>query len=346
MNYRILVAVLLALGSLASAYADFRDPLDTPALKSPLAAQTLFNGIARAGKRLVCVGQRGHIVFSDDLGASWNQAVVPVSSDLTAVAFPSPDTGWAVGHDGVVLHSGDGGATWIKQLDGRVVVQLLERFYGAHPATDEGLAAEIRWQLAAGADKPFLSVWFENETTGFVAGAFNLLFHTADGGKSWEPWLHKTDNLKGLHFYAINAIGQEVYLCGEQGMVLKLDQESGRFRELKTHYNGTFFGVTGKVGAVLAHGMRGNVFLSRDAGGSWQKIETGIPWGLTGGTVTADDKIILLSQAGHLLVSKDEGASFSLVKLERPFPATTTVALDNQTLMLAGLRGMHKQTLK
>jgi photosystem II stability/assembly factor-like uncharacterized protein len=348
MNYRIWVAVLLAMVSLVSvafSQAGFQDVLDTPALKSPIAAQTLFNGIAGAGKRLVCVGQRGHIVFSDDFGTSWSQAVVPVSSDLTAVTFPTPQQGWAVGHDGVVLHSSDSGATWIKQLDGRAAVQLLARFYGTYPATDERIAKEIKWQLAAGADKPLLSVWFENETTGFVVGAFNLIFHTIDGGKSWEPWLHKTDNITDLHFYAINAIGRDVYLCGEQGMVLKLDKTSGRFRALKVPYNGTFFGLTGKAGALIAHGMRGNVFLSRDDGESWQKIQTGIPWGLTGSTLTADGKIILLSQSGHLLVSKDDGASFFLVKLEHPFPATTTVALDNQTVVVAGLHGMQKQKL-
>ena len=34
-------------------------------------------------------------------------------------SFPTPSTGWAVGHDGVVLHSTDAGRTWTRQLDGR-----------------------------------------------------------------------------------------------------------------------------------------------------------------------------------------------------------------------------------
>lgn len=102
----------------------WRDVLDTPAVPSPLAARSLLTGLARAGARVVAVGQRGHVLFSDDAGKSWNQADVPVSSDLVAVSFPNPDAGWIVGHDGVVLHSTDAGRSWTRQLDGRSVGEL------------------------------------------------------------------------------------------------------------------------------------------------------------------------------------------------------------------------------
>jgi photosystem II stability/assembly factor-like uncharacterized protein len=97
------------------AAAGIADVLDTPAASSALAARSLINGVARAGHRIVGVGQRGHIVFSDDGGKRWTQARVPVSADLVAVSFPSARQGWAVGHDGVVLHTSDAGATWVRQ---------------------------------------------------------------------------------------------------------------------------------------------------------------------------------------------------------------------------------------
>ena len=89
----------LAAGGATSAWVDV---LDSPALQSPLAAKGLLNGLALAGDRIVAVGQRGHILISDDKGKSWQQAKVPVSSDLVAVHFPTAQAGWAVGHDGVV----------------------------------------------------------------------------------------------------------------------------------------------------------------------------------------------------------------------------------------------------
>ena len=70
----------------------FVDVLDSPAQLSPLAQHGLLVGLASAGERLVAVGQRGHILFSDDHGQRWQQASVPVSSDLVAVHFPRPAT--------------------------------------------------------------------------------------------------------------------------------------------------------------------------------------------------------------------------------------------------------------
>ena len=95
-------------GNEVESNATFVDVLDTPSAMTPLASRSLLNGIARAGNRLVAVGARGHILYSDDEGKSWKQAKVPVSSDLTAVNFSTPQQGWAVGHDGVIVRWTEG----------------------------------------------------------------------------------------------------------------------------------------------------------------------------------------------------------------------------------------------
>ncbi len=69
--------------------ADYVDVLDLPARVSALALNSPLSGMARAGERVIAVGQRGHILFSDDGGKHWQQAAVPVSADLTAVNFAS-----------------------------------------------------------------------------------------------------------------------------------------------------------------------------------------------------------------------------------------------------------------
>jgi photosystem II stability/assembly factor-like uncharacterized protein len=146
------------------------DVLDVPAARSPLAPRTLLNGLARAGDRVIAVGQRGHVLYSDDAGANWQQAEVPVSSDLVAVSFPSPSMGWAVGHDGVILHTNNAGATWSRQLDGhRAGALLLAAYPEDASAKDAERAAALHDQAKhfaeQGAENPFLDVWFATSTT-------------------------------------------------------------------------------------------------------------------------------------------------------------------------------------
>ena len=132
MNLRnkILGACLACAMLAASAHAaPFLDPLEVPAPMSPLASKSIVQAVARAGSKLVAVGQRGHVLVSDDGGKSWRQSSVPVSSDLTSVFFVDERKGWAVGHDGVILHTSNAGATWSRQLDGHRAGALLLEAY-------------------------------------------------------------------------------------------------------------------------------------------------------------------------------------------------------------------------
>src|SRR5438045_9105322 len=70
----LVVATTTALATPSPGRDVFRDVLDTPAASSALAARSLINGLARAGGRLVAVGQRGHVLVSDDEGRSWSHS--------------------------------------------------------------------------------------------------------------------------------------------------------------------------------------------------------------------------------------------------------------------------------
>lgn len=341
-----LLALALTLPATAPA-AGFQDVLDTPAMTSELAARGLINGLALAGQRVVGVGQRGHVVYSDDAGKSWRQAKVPVSSDLVAVSFPTARAGWAVGHDGVVLASNDAGASWTKQLDGRAVGTMMVEYYKAQSGDEAAKwVSEAERFAAQGAENPFLDVWFADEHNGFVVGAFNLILRTTDGGKHWEPWLDRTENPQALHLYAIRGAAGEVFATGEQGLVLRLDAAAGVFRALQTPYQGTYFGVAPAQGAVIVFGLRGNAFRSTDSGRTWHKIDTGVQEGLTAAATVGDQGVILASQAGRLLVSTDGGEHFSPLKLDRAVPASAVQPLGTDAVVVAGARGVRVQTLR
>src|SRR5674476_29040 len=110
------------------------------AFKASHATKAPLLGIARAGTRLVAVGDYGVVILSDDDGATWRQATSTATRHtLTAVTFTDERHGWAVGHGGTVLASNDGGETWT-------------------PA------------YAGPGDAALLSVWFDSAGHGLVVG--------------------------------------------------------------------------------------------------------------------------------------------------------------------------------
>ncbi len=348
----VAAALLLALGAACGAAgsgtapaAAFRDPLDQPAQPSALAARAPLQGAARAGQRLVAVGQRGHIVLSNDGGASWRQAQVPVSSDLTAVRFATATEGWAVGHDGVVLHSADGGQTWSLQLDGRranrQLLTHLEARLRDEPANAElkPLLDEARRNVELGADKPFLDVWFADARNGFVVGAYNLIFRTADGGATWTPWFDRTDNPRLLNLYGIGAAGGEVYVVGEGGLVLKLDAAAQRFRARPTPYKGSFFGVLGTGGTVLAYGLRGTAWASDDGGASWREVAASLPGTLVAATALPDGRVLLADAGGRLAVGDAAARSFRRLPAAQALPLAGLADAGPGRVLLTGPRG-------
>lgn len=314
--------VMLALAALqgAAQAAPFTDVLEMPAMPSALASSSALRDVALAGQRLVAVGPRGHILYSDDHGAHWQQAQVPVSADLNAVSFATPELGWAVGHDGVVLHSRDGGVHWQKQLDGRALAEQLP---------------------AATTDNALLDVWFNDARTGYAVGVFNLLLRTTDSGEHWQPWLDHSDNPQGLHLTSLAAVAGDLYITGEQGLLLKWD--GARFSRIDTPYAGTLFGAAGKPGVLLIYGLRGHAYRSSDGGQQWQAVDTGINTSLTAAGFDRDGQLWLASQAGDLLLSRDDGASFSLVPQRARGPVTALASDAGSGLVLVGERGVRNQ---
>ena len=338
----------LGLGAAVAAAASesgWRDVLDVPAQSSPLAARGLFNGLAKAGSRVVAVGQRGHILWSDDHGQNWQQAKVPVSSDLVSVHFPDQRHGWAVGHDAVVLHTQDGGENWSVQLDGRKLgVHLSDAYAAGTPGLTEDETQHWRAEAARfveqGAENPFLDVWFDSPTHGLAVGAFGLALRTTDGGLRWKPVMHLMANPKALHLYAVRRVAGSLYVVGEQGLALRYDASSDQFKTLSLPYGGTLFGVAGNERVLIVHGLRGNALSSQDQGKSWAPMESGLKVGLTGSASLDGGQLVVVSQAGHILVG-DGVQAFKPLQQDRPSPAAAVIVSAPGQLVLAGPRGLR-----
>ncbi|VVN33132.1 Ycf48-like protein [Pseudomonas fluorescens] len=335
--------------SLAQAAA-VGDTLSTPAVRAPQAQHAVLLDLARAGARLVAVGERGIVLLSDDNGTNWRQAEVPVSVSLTAVQFVDANNGWAVGHAGVVLVTHDGGEHWALQLDGRRAAQLeLQAAREQQPAASDKDAAAARVQTAErmvsdGPDKPFLALTFVDDRHGLIVGAYGLAFATDDGGRSWQSVMGQIDNPMGAHLYAIARQGEHWFVAGEQGFLARSDDGGQSFAALDSPYPGSFFTLQMREdGTLLAAGLKGNAFVSTDLGNSFQPVPVPMPISFSDAIRTDDGQLLLVNQGGALFrTDRQSGARLEPYGKPLGKPVASVIQAVDGSLVLAGFTGLTR----
>lgn len=314
--------------------------------KQPILALAKIDDGAR--HRIVAAGLRGVILISDDGGKAWRQARVPVQSDLLSLSFPTAQEGWAVGHDGVILHSGDGGATWQKQFDGNQAQAALPAYYKTRIDSGDkqlqGALDEVALNMKNGPTLPFLSVYFEDASTGYAVGSFGMIVETEDGGKTWRPWLDHVENPNYLNLNDIRKIGADIYIAGEQGTVYWLDRKQKRFVSISTTYKGSFFRIVGSDRYLLVMGLNGTAFRSADNGKHWEAVTTGVHASLTSAALSADGKaLILATEGGQALSSHDDARTFSALRVSNPMMFADVVAGNDGEFVFGGNAGIDRE---
>ena len=301
------------------------DPSVLDAEVMPRAAASLLLDIVDAGDRAVAVGERGHILVSETRRDGWRQIErVPTRSNLTAVTAVDRRV-YAVGHDGIVLRSDDGGLTWTRKR-----VQLFDR---DNPDPRNGA--------------PLLDVLFTDADNGFAVGAYATLIRTRDGGETWEyvdvlnrggaaapteeelaadaeapalddeSWNFDAADLAldeetDPHLNGIGRTGNgNLFIVAERGAAFRSTDGGSTWQRIQLPYEGSMFGVIGGAGDhVLCFGLRGNVYESNDLGSTWSKRDTGTELSLMGGATGADGATVLVGGNGIVLSRSSANDAF------------------------------------
>jgi photosystem II stability/assembly factor-like uncharacterized protein len=317
------------------AQVDPDESANKPAEIAPLASQSLLLDLAVAGKRLVAVGERGHVLLSDDQGTTWRQATsVPTRAMLTAVYFVDDAYGWATGHDETIINTVDGGENWTRS------------------------------HFSAEAQQPLLDLWFANRVSGIAVGAYGAYFTTNDGGRHWSSSkfapppakvpMHDGASSEGkgapdegdlppdYHLNRIVGVGNRLYIAAEGGQLYRSDDRGATWRALPSPYEGSFFGLVPIRGdGLLAFGLRGHLYRSADAGENWIELESHTTSMLTDGIAVNDLRVVIGGLAGVLLVSGDAGETFRLTQQEDRKGVAALLPGPAGTVVVAGEGGVR-----
>jgi photosystem II stability/assembly factor-like uncharacterized protein len=310
---RLLAAAAFAAsgGVRAAPYA-----VDGPARQRPGALRSTLLDVTPAGARVVAVGERGHVLLSDDAGKTWRQAkAVPTRATLTCVHATDAQTLWAAGHGGVILRSSDGGEQWALvhgQADGPDVL---------------------------------LTLRVEADGHGLACGGFGVALATADAGKTWQPrtLVEGESGERHLNRLFLSAAGTWL-VAAEGGHVLRSRDRGATWAAVKTPYSGSLWsGLALPGGGLLAGGMRGNIVRSGDDGVTWTHLPVAGAGSLTGATLTAggaDARPLFVGVDGTVVQGDATGEQFRLQRLDDR-ATLTAVARAGDGLVASSAGGMR-----
>lgn len=354
---RPFVCLLLALLVCASpaATAACADPVPESewSLIMPLASKSLTLDIARVGSTYVVVGDRGHVLISEDQGRSWTQQRTPTRAPLTGVWFHDRNLGWAVGHDAVILRTEDGGENW------------------------------CRVHFAPELERPLFDVWFADASNGFAVGAYGYFLRSSDGGLTWREErleiIEETDEAAAegdgygteeevaddeyaddegdwdddswmddgvaadVHLNRIftDADGR-LYIAAEAGTILRSGDLGHTWLALDPPYDGSFFnGLVPDGKSLLVFGLRGSMFRTWDQGASWREVKLPVDTSLFGGARLTDGGVIVVGTAGVMLLSH-EGDRFRLMQRPDRKILMGALATDDGGVIVIGEPGIER----
>ena len=330
------------------------DVLEMPAVPSDLASTSLVFSIGKYFDRYFAVGQYGHILYSDD-AENWTQAQVPVRSSLLDITFATPEKGWAVGHEGVILHSSDGGKTWVKQFDGLRYGREGKAYYEELVAQDPNeelypfLVDEMDFAISQGADKPLFRVYFHDENRGHALGAYGMILQTMDGGKNWKHVLHNMENDSFYHIFDATPLPEDgkFFISGEAGLFMIGDiNEQVAVQTESVPWEGSFFTtIAAADGGVITGGLRGRMFITNDEGVSWQAVEKPPTSSIVDSARLPNGNLVAVGIAGEVLLSTDNGMNFSRLPINTGGRIYAVAEGPEGTLLFGGPSGISKYAI-
>lgn len=303
-----------------SVQADYADAYYLNAVPTEAAQHSLLLDIAKVSHSTMAVGERGHIILSEDEGVSWKQVIAPTRVQLNAVAVQGTDKVWITGEDELIIQSADGGKTWNFQ--------------------HEGIDAEVKG--------PLLDILFSTQEKGFAVGVFNKIFRTTNGGKQWVNWSSQVDNPDEWHLFAIAATGETadtLYISSEAGLLFKSEDNGECFHPIQTPHEGSFQTVAayrGEDGSdrIVLAGVGGVIYVSENSAVTWNKIETGIETGLFSAVFLDDRSVLIAGQAGTIIHISPDFKLNNIYKTTDGLSLAGLIQQNNNKFQLIGFGGV------
>lgn len=257
-----------------------------------------------------------------------------MSEDLLSVSFPTEKEGWACGRWGTVLHTADGGKTWLLQPTGTENTLVSIHFVDPQNGWVVGEEGTIlhtadgkTWEKQKSPVPYYLmKVNFATPFKGWIVGERTHILSTVDGGKTWNIQFKDEDFiLKSVSFCDDHLHGWAV---GEYGYIYHTKDGGSTWKKQAGNFNiseeilegGNFlFDVTAvDPQTAWAVGIDGYVIRTVDGGKTWKEVKTDAPKTQLFCAASNQGGRVLIGGNGAFLISTDSGKTWKNPIFEPP----------------------------
>lgn len=232
-------------------------------------------------QRGFAVGTNGLLLKSYNGGNTWTSATLATGINLVTVHFVDAQVGFIGAATGEVFKTFDGGATWttsdsgvfalndIFSSDGSRVVAI-----GADGRISVSNDGGQTWVYAVtggfSACGNFRSAFFTDENEGYVCGTNGKFFKTTDSGQHWNQLMLPISSTLYVVFFPSKETG---FVTGDEGVIFKTKDKGASWYSVPVN------GLTGPIHDLhFAHGEMNTGYAAMAGGGVLKTIDGGETW--------------------------------------------------------------------
>jgi photosystem II stability/assembly factor-like uncharacterized protein len=266
--------------------------------------------------------------------------------------------GFAVGNNGTISKTSDGGASWDTTSHSGTTQHLRSVYFTdvntGYAIGDGGIILKTTvgggfWsQLASGTNQALRSIIFTSESKGIAVGANGTIIQTSDG-TTWNPLTSGTTQSLATVFFIDAKTG---YAAGDSGVILKTSNGGATWSPVAS-------GMKERIGSLIftdantgyAFGQEG-IFKTVDGGSIWVSQPTGITGNYMISTylgsasfTDANTGYAIRRDYGTLTKTTNGGAPWVAVRGDLARFIETIYFIDSKTGFAAGSFGSMAKTI-
>jgi len=271
-------------------------------------------GAVQVGDRFVWIcGQNGKIVRSIDAGKTWKNLDAGDPQHLQDIAAWDEHRLVAVGNDGVVIISRDGGESWA-----RVEVPKSK------------------------VDNKLIRVKTYSNGNAWTCGILGTALSTDDYGATWVRRIPEQDIAYNDIAFATPDIG--VIVC-EFGEIKRTEDGGDTWAQVKSPVESSLEAVCFNGGGIgIAVGLNGNILRSDDYGKKWAKVHDVTTSRHLWNVIYYHDKWISVGNKGIIITASGKGIDWHarLLSKTEMLWHTEIVPLSSKLIVVGGTQGVYK----